>query len=266
MEKRAQFSILFEDDELYDNFIVYQKSQKTLRPLVLKLLTAYYYNDEVRELVDNNGQRYEEGVQNPNAEMMDYFRQCQESLAMMSVYADGLEDLTEDSIEKFSEFTDNLAQRTGGTTSKETDFGKTTAQLSLGNVSMPNENQVGNIPMSAGSENARLDMIENNLTYLTSLVQSLVQQGGIEGVKVPPVQPTQTVQQNFDSSSSESQDLTTSNEVGAENTAVEEPVEIEEEPVGFEGESVEEVKESVSDISTEDASQVFDDLLSDVVF
>jgi hypothetical protein len=56
MERRAQLSLIFSDAELFDNFIVPEKQNRTLRPLVVKLLTMYYYNDTVRNIVDNDGE------------------------------------------------------------------------------------------------------------------------------------------------------------------------------------------------------------------
>lgn len=254
MEKRAQFSILFEDDELYDNFIVYQKSQKTLRPLVLKLLTAYYYNDEVRDLVDGVNDEDDSGVSGANSEMVEYFRQCQESLAMMSVYADGLQDLTEDSIDKFSEFTNDLAEKTGGTTSKETDFGNTTVQLSLEKVSQSVPNQEAPKQYRGSSEDERLDTIENSITYLTSLVKTLVQQGNLQGVDFSQTQAGSGVQEIFDSLNSDSQEVLTQDNI--EEKSVENNAEMTEE----DGQAKEEVS-----TNPEDAGQVFDDLISDVM-
>jgi hypothetical protein len=190
MEKRAQLSLLFTDDELYDNFIVYQKQNKTLRSLVLRLLTKYYYDEDVRELVDYDGETEDgsEGNAQQN-EMLEYFKQCQESLAMMSVYADSLEDLTEDSLEHFGEFTQDLATKTQGKTSEETEFGATVPQL---NMSRPKEEQrVAQVEMSA-EESQRLDNIERQMESMMSMMQVLLQQGG---VSQPQVQAKDFVEQ-----------------------------------------------------------------------
>lgn len=52
MSMRAQLNIMTDDEELFDNFIKPYKNEKLLNNLILKCLSAYYYNEEVRNLIE----------------------------------------------------------------------------------------------------------------------------------------------------------------------------------------------------------------------
>lgn len=52
MGMRAQVSLQFDDSDLYHNLVVPYKEQKVLNGTIIKCLTAYYYNEEVRRLVE----------------------------------------------------------------------------------------------------------------------------------------------------------------------------------------------------------------------
>lgn len=49
---RAQVSLQFDDESLYDEFIAPHKAARTLNGIIVKCLSAYYYNESVRNLVD----------------------------------------------------------------------------------------------------------------------------------------------------------------------------------------------------------------------
>ena len=52
MSMRAQLSLLFDDENLFDNFVKPYKEEKLLNNLIIKCLSAYYYNEEVRNLIE----------------------------------------------------------------------------------------------------------------------------------------------------------------------------------------------------------------------
>jgi hypothetical protein len=49
---RAQLSLMFDDENLFDNFVKPYKDEKLLNNLIIKCLSAYYYNEEVRNLIE----------------------------------------------------------------------------------------------------------------------------------------------------------------------------------------------------------------------
>ncbi len=197
MERRAQFSILFTDEELYDNFVLYQKQQKTLKPLVLKLLTSYYYNDEVRRLVDGDDE--EDAIMtSAQEEAMTYFEQCRQSLALMNVFAEGLEDLTDDSIDKFSDFADDIATKTGGKASTSTEFGKSVPQIEMISQTKSSEVQHSEKPSNSTIKDEEYKHLENRIDYLTELVLSLTQNisNGVSSVNENPKEVVHEVKNN----------------------------------------------------------------------
>lgn len=258
MERRAQFSILFTDEELFDNFIVYQKQQKTLKSLVLKLLTSYYYDEGVRQLIDGDDED-SSVISSAQEEAMAYFEQCRQSLALMNVYAEGLEDLTDDSIDKFGEFADNVATKTGGKASTSTEFGKSVPQIEMNSQ---RTNQTSNVQSTSANNISRSDEykeLENRIEYLTDLVLSLTK--NISGASVVEVndKPSTREEQNIETYTENTQvGITSQNEeqeLKVENSKETEiPLEnIEEEPSHSEV-IVEEHKEEVDN--------GFDDLLA----
>lgn len=209
MERRAQFSILFTDEELYDNFVVYQKQQKTLKPLVLKLLTSYYYNDDVRRLVDGDDE--EDAIMtSAQEEAMTYFEQCRQSLALMNVFAEGLEDLTDDSIDKFSDFADDIATKTGGKASTSTEFGKSVPQIEMISQTKSSEGQHSEKQSNNTVKDVEYKHLEDRIDYLTELVLSLTQNmaNGVSSVNESPKEVVH--EEKFDTSSTEPQVVTNS--------------------------------------------------------
>ena len=52
MSMRAQLSLMFDDENLFDNFVKPYKDEKLLNNLIIRCLSAYYYNEEVRNLIE----------------------------------------------------------------------------------------------------------------------------------------------------------------------------------------------------------------------
>lgn len=52
MSMRVQLSLLFDDENLFDNFIKPYKDEKLLNRLIIKCLTAYYYDEDIRKGIE----------------------------------------------------------------------------------------------------------------------------------------------------------------------------------------------------------------------
>lgn len=52
MQNRAQLNLIFTDSDLYKDLVIPSKATRGLGPLVISLLTLYYYNDVVRDMID----------------------------------------------------------------------------------------------------------------------------------------------------------------------------------------------------------------------
>ena len=85
---RVQLSLTIHDETLMEELIKPYKSNKELTSLIERLLSAYYYNEEVRDIVDGEGVTDIGGSEFD--QMQEYFSNIKKNLAVMSVLEDGL--------------------------------------------------------------------------------------------------------------------------------------------------------------------------------
>lgn len=129
---RAQLSLLFTDKELYENFIVPSKNNRMLHSIILKCLTAYYYNADVRNQI--------EGVEVNNTEVdNDHIRTQQESinnirdiLTMQGFLSQELDNTMQDGIDDFTDVLDRVnktAENYGAMSSSRNEYGGKSVKL-----------------------------------------------------------------------------------------------------------------------------------------
>lgn len=109
---RAQLSLYFTDEELYNNLVQPERLNKTLQDLVKRLLASYYYNSKVRELVDSGEADSSDNSSTSQAQQL--LNDIRSNLAMFQFQTDSLQDLVSDGVEYF--------QNKG---SEDTEFGAT---------------------------------------------------------------------------------------------------------------------------------------------
>lgn len=109
---RAQLSLYFTDEELYNNLIQPERLNKTLQDLVKRLLASYYYNSKVRELVDLGEMDSTDNSSVSQAQQL--LNDIRSNLAMFQFQTDSLQDVVSDGMEYF--------QNRG---SEDTEFGAT---------------------------------------------------------------------------------------------------------------------------------------------
>lgn len=86
---RAQVSLIFEDDELFSNLVIGLKQSRDLSPFIIRCMSAYYYNPEVRALIDGHEEEQEETV-----DIQAQLDSMRESILMQAIFAeDGLQEL-----------------------------------------------------------------------------------------------------------------------------------------------------------------------------
>ncbi len=129
---RAQLSLLFTDKELFENFIEPSKQNRMLHSIILKCLTAYYYNAEVRNLI--------EGVEVNNTEVdNDHIRTQQESinnirdiLTMQGFLSKELDNTMQDGIDDFTDVLEKVnktAEDYGAMSSSRNEYGAKSMKL-----------------------------------------------------------------------------------------------------------------------------------------
>lgn len=103
MAMRAQLSLIFTDEDLFKNFIEPSKANRELHGIILRCLSAYYYNEQVRNLIEgcSISDVAPEGVKiSSSQENIDSIR---EMLAMQSYLSTELQNTMEDGIDDFTD-------------------------------------------------------------------------------------------------------------------------------------------------------------------
>lgn len=104
MSLRAQLSLVFTDEDLYNNFIIPCKENRELHGVVLRCLSAYYYNAEVRKLVEGIASASDEDVEQRQVESsQESINKIRDLIAIQSLMIDDVQNSMQDSIEQFSD-------------------------------------------------------------------------------------------------------------------------------------------------------------------
>lgn len=123
---RTQVSLNFTDENLYNNFILPYKANRELNPIIVRCLSAYFYNDSIRNQIEGFDEGVDEESNSNVRSSQDIINEIRESLAMQSFYSDMLNDVMQDGIDDFSNilnFTNKFAEENGSMTSTKSDYG-----------------------------------------------------------------------------------------------------------------------------------------------
>lgn len=180
MNKRVQLSLLFSDTDVYEGLIMPWKANRELNPLIIKLLSAYYYSDEIRGLVDTFGE--EEIICEDTTNFSQVIENAKSTLAYMSMLTEGARTVLADGIDDIN----NIASATGGEPAKESKFGF--SMPSFGDALNEASKGVSNEPVSQESQasmqtadtsgnmvavNERINGLEGQIASLTETVANL---------------------------------------------------------------------------------------------
>lgn len=180
MNKRVQLSLLFSDTDVYEGLIVPWKANRELNPLIIKLLSAYYYSDEIRGLVDTFGE--EEIICEDTTNFSQVIENAKSTLAYMSMLTEGARTVLADGIDDIN----NIASATGGEPAKESKFGF--SMPSFGDALNEASQGVSNEPASQECKasmqtadtsgnmvavNERINGLEGQIASLTETVANL---------------------------------------------------------------------------------------------
>ena len=180
MNKRVQLSLLFSDTDVYEGLIMPWKANRELNPLIIKLLSAYYYSDEIRGLVDTFGE--EEIICEDTTNFSQVIENAKSTLAYMSMLTEGARTVLADGIDDIN----NIASATGGEPAKESKFGFSMPSFgdALNEVSQGVSNepasQEGKASMQTADTsgnmvavNERINGLEGQIASLTETVANL---------------------------------------------------------------------------------------------
>ena len=112
---RAQVSLQFVDEDLYENFVLPYKEERRLNSIIIKCLSAYYRIKEVRNLIEGGSLENETGVdyENANQVLIDEVRQALVMQDFMSQELQNVVDNGVQDVEDILDRTNKMAESTG---------------------------------------------------------------------------------------------------------------------------------------------------------
>ena len=143
MSRRAQISLQFDDADLFDNFVTPYKEGRLLNSLIIKCLSAYYYNEDVRAIIEGTDLNEATGgsqVQSTQS-ICDSIRSA---LLMQDFLSAELQNTIDNGTSDISDIldkTNNLANETGVSKTTESEYGSTVLRLSMENLNTDSNKQ-----------------------------------------------------------------------------------------------------------------------------
>lgn len=131
MSMRAQLNIMTDDEELFNGLIKPYKEEKLLNNLILKCLSAYYYNEEVRNLIE--GTSLDDSV--PVADTQSLVDSIRADVATQKFLADELQKTIEAGTEDVSNLL-NRVDNSGVTKTTKIEYGASALQIEQHNLNL----------------------------------------------------------------------------------------------------------------------------------
>ena len=130
MSMRVQLSLLFDDENLFDNFIKPYQNEKLLNNLIIKCLSAYYYNESIRNEFESQTEDLS-GVDEvtDTQSLVDGIRA---SLTMQDFLADELQKTIDAGTEDLPQIlnkTNEAAERSGVVKTTQTEYGSAVLKI-----------------------------------------------------------------------------------------------------------------------------------------
>ena len=222
---RAQVSLIFSDEDLFDNFVTPLKENKELSGMIVKLLYVYYNNEDVRNMIEGISFDDLEGSEQvlDSTEAINKMRQ---TLAMQDYLFEQAKQTLDDGASEMDALmkVNDIAKQSGVVKTESTDVGEALVQISLdkpiSGVQSEQENKTSNNNELEG----RVNKIEEMLGSIMSMLQSgQFNQSSTSTSTEPIVKETEDAKET-PILNEDSQVLTPQEDL-SENLATEEPVE-----------------------------------------
>ncbi len=230
---RVSTSFIIEDDKLYDGFIRPHKGQRTLNNIIIKCLTAYFYDEDIRNrILGSASNTYnDKGL---DVDLQTKFSEIKNTLLMQDYYTQQMADL----MESGNEMSDDILAKANSRAAEQGNYENTTT------------NSGSKMLVPKGYNMA----LEAKIELLTMQVAELSNKmaAGYTTPQIPIMQQQPMVQQSIQQPQTES--------VAIETTQTEKVVEKNENVVDTIKEIQEEIKYSPKEVESTDGSfEGFDD-------
>lgn len=182
MSKRAQVSLVFTDMDLYENCIQPLKENRELSSVIIRCLTSYYYNDEVRNAIEGYSEADMAENNNNMQQAQDMINNIQASISLMGFGLDEASEILEGGIQDITDIMDGDPTKTEAyqkyteptTESDETEIPK------IGQVNIEKfKKDKANNKLKQPEETNNLDKITSTLDMLVNAVSGLYSSLGL---------------------------------------------------------------------------------------
>lgn len=166
MSMRTQLSLVFDDENLFDNFIKPYKEEKLLNNLIIKCLSAYYYAEDIRNGVE--GQSKDLSGVDEVTSTQSLVNGIRASLIMQDFLASELQDTIDAGTPDVSQIlnkTNEAAEKLGVAKTIKTEYGASVLKLEQHETNMSTDE----------SEQKRSE--DDLSTKVIDLVKSLAESG-----------------------------------------------------------------------------------------
>lgn len=173
MAMRAQISLMFDDEDLFDNFVTPYKENRLLNSLIIKCLSAYYYNEEVRNMIE--GTSIEEAT---NGETVSTTQSICDNIRATLVMQDYLASELQNAINNGTEDIQDVLHHTNTFAEQSGVAKSTTSQTGTGTMQL-NVNNLNSQPTSASQDSTpKVDTNNSEMSLLIKAIMMLAEDSG----------------------------------------------------------------------------------------
>lgn len=216
MALRTQLSLIFTDEDLYNNCVVVLKEQRELHSTIIRLLSAYYYRQDIRNLVDEvDTDKFAEEIEAGNNKVQDSIDAIRDSLLMQSFAAEELRQTLDNGAKDMASIVEGTKQASRSTEQssvKPDAFGAGVARLTMKDVIPKQTTEVSSDAIQQLQESAKAVFSDAQFNVLLQMMKLSAGQG-ISNVSSEPISNTNT------SEVEENQSFTTENEVSTNDAS-----------------------------------------------
>lgn len=262
---RAQVSLVFTDEEVFNNLIIPFKDNKELSNLIIKLLTVYYRDEGIRteiegislnELLGNADQILD------SDEAFESINQIRKTLAVQGYLFEEATRVLDDGISNIDLImkANDIAKQSGVVKTETTDVGEVVTNLNLEDSTFKEDIEEPTKPSHIDELDAKVNRLEESVSEILSILKN---GGGF--VTSSSILDTTSDDVNGDNTKTES--LSSETEVLLTNEVIE--PEISSEISNDENLSLDEANNSEDysnqNVGQEDASSALNDVLNDLL-
>lgn len=171
---RVSISLVIDDDKLYHSFILPNKHQRTLNNIVVKCLTAYFYDENVRNMILGSMSNVSRDSSTDKS-IQEKLAEIRGTLTMQDYYVQQMNDL----VAEGQEVTEDVLQRANNRATQQGNF--TNQKTSSGSqMLLP----VDDTPKLLSDNEKEFITMNAKIDTLCNMISGMLQSNGIQVVPV----------------------------------------------------------------------------------